>query len=179
MPRPDEFPGLIREAVISDDQRYRYSLTRTWDTGRTLNVIGLNPSTADAEVDDMTIGRCMRFAKRLGFGQLVMTNLFAYRATKPAALLSVLDPVGPDNDSHVAARAEVADAVLAAWGANKLAPDRVRELFRHYLSRIPGLDGKLMALKMVAGTAPGHPLYVSSEIKPEPYWPPEIPKDIR
>ncbi|WP_239508926.1 DUF1643 domain-containing protein, partial [Stenotrophomonas maltophilia] len=43
----------------------------------------LNPSTADADLDDPTIRRCVGFAKALKFDQLSVVNLFAYRATKP------------------------------------------------------------------------------------------------
>ena len=49
---------MLREAVISDDQKYRYTLYRDWSDEdeldklfsgvRVLNFVMLNPSTADA-----------------------------------------------------------------------------------------------------------------------------------
>ena len=46
----------------------------------------LNPSTADADHDDRTIGRCISFAKREGCGGLIVGNLFQLRATDPDEL---------------------------------------------------------------------------------------------
>lgn len=53
-----------RDAVISDDGRYRYLLWRCWDPNRaTVTWIMLNPSTADALQDDPTIRRCISFSR--------------------------------------------------------------------------------------------------------------------
>jgi hypothetical protein len=62
--RADLFDISRGTAVISDCGRYRYSLTRSWADGDNRVVfVMLNPSTADAEVDDPTIRRCIGFAK--------------------------------------------------------------------------------------------------------------------
>lgn len=52
-------------AVLSDDGRHRYRLDRRWGTGAPVVFIMLNPSTADASVDDLypgtgMVGRCWR-----------------------------------------------------------------------------------------------------------------------
>jgi hypothetical protein len=84
-----------------------------------LNVVGLNCSTATAEEDDPTIRRCIAFAKRWGFSRLVMTNVFAFRATDPAVMKQAFEPVGPRNDGFLQAiAAHEADMVLAAWGSH-------------------------------------------------------------
>jgi len=50
---------LIRTAHISDCGRYRYSLTRVWDPGLPrATFCMLNPSKADAKVDDHTVRKC-------------------------------------------------------------------------------------------------------------------------
>lgn len=36
-----------REAIFSEDRKYRYSLRIRWDNGPLVQFIGLNPSTAD------------------------------------------------------------------------------------------------------------------------------------
>ncbi len=61
----------------------------------------LNPSTADASVDDPTIRRCMGFSRRLGYQGMVVVNLFAWRSPKPSELSKADDPVGPDNNWHI------------------------------------------------------------------------------
>jgi hypothetical protein len=86
----------------------------------------LNPSIADAEQDDPTIRRCIGFAKRLGCGELIVLNLFAFRATKPKDLFKATDPVGPDNhtwitetvDSTKDLDPQINGIVICAWGAH-------------------------------------------------------------
>src|SRR5689334_16488446 len=83
----DTAPTVVRKAAsISECGRYRYSLHRWWGAGERLYFVMLNPSTADAEVDDPTIRRCMGFARTLGFDGIGVVNLYAFRATKPADL---------------------------------------------------------------------------------------------
>src|ERR1700731_2978902 len=108
---------LERDAVISDCGRSRYLLRRTWDHDkpRALFVM-LNPSTADAEVDDPTIRSCMRLAKQMGHGSFEVVNLFAWRATDPRELHTASDPVGPENDRVIEAAVNRCDIVICAWG---------------------------------------------------------------
>ncbi len=107
-----------RFAVFSDDGLYRYRLDRSWGSGPPMVMLWLNPSTADAESDDPTVRRGMGFARAAGCGRLVVVNLFGWRATNPAELQRVADPVGPDNDAWIAgAVAEPAAVVVAGWGA--------------------------------------------------------------
>ena len=52
-------------AVITGN--YRYLLWREWNSDRkTVSFIMLNPSRADAELNDPTITRCINFAKSWG-----------------------------------------------------------------------------------------------------------------
>lgn len=46
-------------ANIGEDGRYRYELSRTWDDALpSIAFILLNPSTADADIDDRTVEHC-------------------------------------------------------------------------------------------------------------------------
>jgi hypothetical protein len=145
---------IDRGATFSDCRTYRYNLWRLWDEdGPKLNVIGLNPSTADENVDDPTIRRCIGFAMDWGYGGLVMTNLFAFRSTDPKGLTAVDDPVGPKNDEFLEFWA-CAGTPLAAWGAHPMAQGRSLDVIRmlHYL--------EVECLGFTKGGAPRHPLYV-------------------
>lgn len=52
------------DAIISDCGNYRYQLNCVWDESLPIvPFIMLNPSTADGNVDDPTIRRCVGFAK--------------------------------------------------------------------------------------------------------------------
>ena len=74
-------------AVISDCGRYRTMLWRTFDGGRSpMAFCMLNPSTADASVDDPTIRRCREFARRESAGGIIVVNMCPWRATDPRDL---------------------------------------------------------------------------------------------
>lgn len=122
---------MRRDAGISDCGRYRYWLTRGWSHGPMGVWIMLNPSTADAMQDDPPIRRCIRFSKAWGWGSLAILNLFAYRATNPAELRKVADPVGPECDQAMAdfvPKLPGVRCVVAAWGAHGALNNRAQEL---------------------------------------------------
>lgn len=104
-------------AVLSDDGLYRFRLWRRWGDGPAMTWIMLNPSIADALRDDQTIRRCISFATREGCDAIEVVNLFAWRATQPADLLTAPDPIGPGNARCVESAIENADGpIVAAWG---------------------------------------------------------------
>jgi hypothetical protein len=123
-----------------------------------LMVIGLNPSTADETEDDPTIRRCIDFAKRWKFGALCMTNLFAWRDTKPAQMKKATDPVGPDNDDHLKRLAANAGLILAAWGTHGKHLNRAAAV----LSMMP----PIYRLRLNDDGSPEHPLYVPANTPP-------------
>lgn len=104
-------------AEFSDCRTWRYRLWRIWDdTKPYANFIMLNPSTADANVLDPTVTRCVDFANRWGYGGLHVTNLFALVSTDPEGLYRATDPIGPGNDRAIRETAQGAGAVVCAWG---------------------------------------------------------------
>jgi hypothetical protein len=137
-------------------------LWRSWQGGAGYACfIGLNPSTADEQVDDPTIRRCIAFAKAWGYNGLCMLNLFAFRATQPADMLAAIDPVGPDNDLHLQSFTTGAGVVVAAWGNDGDHLDR----YRAVAQSIPGLH----CLKITKAGHPGHPLYLKADLVPIPF----------
>ena len=86
---------MEKDAILSEDRKYRYVLSRIWDKSKPIvMIIGLNPSTADETEDDRTIRRCIKFADSWGYGGVYMLNLFAFRATKPTDMFVVVNPIG-------------------------------------------------------------------------------------
>jgi hypothetical protein len=78
---------MIKDAIISQDEKYRYRLWRIWDQNLpTIFWIMLNLSTADANNDDPTIKKCIGFSEKLGFGGMYIGNLYPFRATNPKDL---------------------------------------------------------------------------------------------
>lgn len=150
---------LEREAVISDCGKYRYLLRRTWDHAKPRVLFAmLNPSTADAEIDDATIRSCVRLSKGLGYGSFEVVNLFGLRATDPVALMHASDPIGPGNERAVIAAIMRCDTVICAWGAHPMAARKSTFLLGHIRSRRPAA----YCLGKTKAGAPKHPLYIKS-----------------
>ena len=124
-------------AMISNCNKYRYKLTRTWneDEGKVLFIM-LNPSTADEKTDDLTTKRCINFAKKWGYGGIMIGNIYPFRAKRPKDLKKWLNT--PDNGlwehregniDAVHQMAEQAEQVVCAWGCNHPGiPDWIEEL---------------------------------------------------
>jgi hypothetical protein len=177
-------PGLLHEpsaAVISNCQRYRYWLHRRWLAGQGWTVfVMLNPSTADASLDDPTIRRCIRFAKDFGSHGLIVVNLFAWRATEPDDLFDVDDPVGVMNHSYIVHACELAaqheddgkggmhvpGKVICAWGAH---PAATQEQKATVMGWIEEGYGAPFCLGRTKDGEPKHPLYLPAAARPLPF----------
>lgn len=155
---PEEPSG----AVFSDCHRYRYALWRRWDTRKPMVMfIGLNPSTADASVDDPTMRRCGGFARSWGYGGFYMTNLFAYKATRPQDLKAAAHPIGPDNDQWITALAAQAERVVLAWGVHGTLQGRDKAVL--------GLLDEAWCIGLSKHGHPRHPLYLKADLQPQPF----------
>jgi hypothetical protein len=148
-------------AGLSRCGRYRYALRRSWDAARPkVLFIGLNPSTADASRDDNTSRVCIGYARRWGFGGLLLGNLFAWRATDPALLRDVPDPVGSRNDAWLRALQDEAALVVCAWSDAGAWLGRDRAV-------LAWLRAPHCLVRLKSGR-PGHPLYKRAELRPVP-----------
>jgi hypothetical protein len=106
-------------AIFSPKRHYRYRLWRVWgDPKKRCVFVGLNPSIADEQKDDMTVKKCIAYARRWGFGALDVVNLFAFISTDPKRLISARNPVGLNNDKHIAKTFETANRIVWAWGTH-------------------------------------------------------------
>jgi len=163
MARTESF--TISQAEFSPCRRWRYTLTRQWSDGEVINVIGLNPSTADETALDPTCRRCVGFARAWGFGAYVMTNIFAYRSTDPKGLLTVDDPVGPENDIAIRRVAFDANLVVAAWGVHGALHDRGAQVVK----MLQEMGVTVLCLGTTKAGHPRHPLYLPKNVKPQLY----------
>jgi hypothetical protein len=159
---------LERSAHISACGEYRYSLKRRWGEGKLLPFVMLNPSTADANIDDPTICRCMGFARREGAAGIWVVNLFGWRATDPAELDQISYPRGEENIAAlaIAVRAAGETPVICAWGSHPLAIDEGRSFVEWARD---DLGAHLMCLGKTKGGHPRHPLYVRGDQPLEEY----------
>ncbi len=101
----------------------------------------------------------------MGFDGLLIANLFAYRATDPARLRSVKDPVGEANDHTLRLAAGVAAMILCAWGVHRAGRVRAEQVL-HILRGRP-----LHVFGLTAGGHPRHPLYLPASARPVRWQP--------
>lgn len=177
----DEIDGAIqRAALLSSCGRYRYWLQRKWgENGKRAGFVMLNPSTADATVDDPTIRKCIAFASQWGCQELNVVNLFAFRATDPRELRKAQDPIGWENDRMILEALEGCNPIVAAWGTG-----RACRLFARPFKPLDRKDrdiqvaamieskfgaGALQCLRLCENGMPGHPLYLRVNEKLQPF----------
>lgn len=164
-------PGVDGKAEFSECGRYRYWLSRNWcmrrfSDGRSPYAlwIGMNPSTAEANVDDPTIRREMAFTKAMFIDVYVKCNVMDYRATLPKTLLSVA-PRSDKNIECIVGMAKDARIVIAAWGA---LPRSLRRYADDVVSALRGTP--LYCMGKTANGSPRHPLYLPGNAQCVP-WP--------
>lgn len=150
-------------AEFSACRRWRTLLWRRWDAAKpAANFLMLNPSTADERKLDPSCTRARNYAGRWGFGAVVITNIFGWRATDPEEMKSVKDPVGAGNDAAIVKAAKQAELVVCAWGnhgAHMNRSDSVLALLRKNQIRVH-------ALRVNGAGHPAHPLYLPQTLTP-------------
>jgi hypothetical protein len=141
---------------------YRYTLWRDLRSQTVslpdeyLMIIGLNPSTATATRDDQTIRSCVRATRKLDFGWLLMTNLFALRERQVSVMKQHTAPVGPHNDRMLLEYASGAGLILCAWGCDGSHLNRGNEVKKLLAGH------KLHCLRKNLDGSPTHLLYLSA-----------------
>jgi len=147
-------------AIFSECERFRYTLTRRWSDGDGfVQFIGLNPSTATATQDDPTVRRCVNFAKAWGYDGMIMTNLFAFRATDPRQMKAHPVPVGPNNDMWLLRVARAVQQIVCCWGQHGTFLNRANDV-----ETVLG-GFRLSCLRASTGE-PHHPLYLPKTLRP-------------
>ncbi|GAA0624241.1 DUF1643 domain-containing protein [Brevundimonas kwangchunensis] len=163
-------PGVNGDATFSADGRHR-QLMRRWlgpvFPDRYILFIGMNPSTADASVNDPTCAREWTFAQREGFDAMVKANVGDYRATDPKMLLAPGVVVSsPDNLPTIRKAAAGADLVVLCHGKLNKALQPAGKALIEALRE----DGvALWCLGTNGDGSPKHPLYLRADTPLRPY----------
>lgn len=159
---------MFKNASISNCGQFRYHLYRQWDEDLPeVMFIMLNPSTADGDVDDPTIRRCIGFAKSWGYGAIHVCNLYAFRATNPKDLFRQESIIGTGdiNIKTIEYYSSNCDEVICAWGNHPII-SKIKKLMPNY-NPLQGVDrSKLMAIQISNYGTPKHPLYLRSSLRP-------------
>lgn len=169
--------ALGREAVLSVGGTHRYRLDRTWGIGPVIGFVMLNPSTADARVDDPTIRRCMGFGRSLGGGGVTIVNLSSYRSPHPADI-PTRRPPRAYREANLQAIADACALVaatggrlIAGWGA-RVDDRRLAYLHQSIDTFVRVAVDHAIVVECLGTTRSGqprHPLYVRATTAVRPW----------
>jgi len=112
------------------DRHHRYALWRTWSHhGPRVVFVMLNPSVANEKEPDLTLTKCCEFARRWGYGGVVLVNLFTWVETQSEELVRRVhagEPVnGPGADAAIVEALALADRIVIATGDVPFARERL------------------------------------------------------
>lgn len=148
-------------AVLSPCGLYRYRLERTVAMeGPVYAFFGINPSTADASLDDATVRKWIGFTKTWGGSRFLVGNVWPLRSTDVRALATAtrwLD-IGRENQRHILAMAAEADILVPCWGDRAKVPKAMHNELDELLSLLKGTGKPVMHFGLTKGGDPKHPL---------------------
>ena len=148
-------------AVISDCGAYRYRLDRDVDPllgGPVYAFFGVNPSTADADIDDATVRKWRGFVSRWGGSRFIVGNVFAFRATDVHELATAADPVGALNHIFITEICSAADIIVPCWGNRDKLPRQLRPLLDKMTNTLRQAGKPVRAFGISKSGDPLHPL---------------------
>jgi hypothetical protein len=148
-------------AILSPCGTYRYRLERAVALdGPVFAFFGVNPSTADASLDDATVRKWTGFVKRWGGSRFIVGNVFPYRATDITTLrdLNVLAVRRDENDIHLMQIAKAADVLVPCWGDSAKLPKVLRPWLAYTMKNLRATGKPIKAFGFTASGEPKHPL---------------------
>ncbi|HAR06055.1 MAG TPA: hypothetical protein DCR72_10885 [Pseudomonas sp.] len=149
-------------AIISPCGRYRYRLERDctlpFEGSRVFAFFGINPSKADATVDDATVRKWRGFTLRNGGHRFIVGNIFAFRSTDPKVLAYQDDPFGPDWLPHMDAIIAEADVLVPCWGGLSKMPPSLRGAPAQVLASLLRSGKPVLHFGVTSCGQPKHPL---------------------
>ena len=159
-------------AIISPCGQYRYRLERTVAMeGPVYAFFGINPSTADASLDDATVRKWIGFVKRWGGSRFIVGNAWPLRSTDVRALADAprwLD-AGLENTRHILAMTAEADILVPCWGDRGKVPRVMHNDLDELLHLLRGTGKPLMHFGLTKGGDPKHPLMLGYDTPLQPF----------
>jgi hypothetical protein len=167
-------PGMRGGANFSECGRYRQLLWREWAPAFLASYplpfalwVGMNPSTAEGDVDDPTIRREVNFTKAMGLQSYVKVNVMDYRATNPKDLRDVA-PCSSVNWCVINDLGMKASRIILAWGS---LPRNLRRYADRVLVQLMVIERHrgeqlLFCMGKTQDGSPRHPLYLPNSATP-------------
>jgi hypothetical protein len=151
-------------AILSACGLFRYRLDRRPADlfgGLVIAYIGVNPSTADHVTNDRTVDKWTGFTKLFGGSRFVVGNVFAFRSKDVKTLARAADPIGPDNDSHLAAIIAEADILVPCWGPRSKVPRALRPRYDDVMRMLRASGKPVKVFGLSKDGDPLHPLMLA------------------
>jgi hypothetical protein len=146
-------------AIISGCGQYRYRLDRdVQPEGKVFAYFGINPSTADASIDDATVRKWRGFTLRNGGRKFVVGNVFTYRATDVREVGTAAYCNGMFSAEHIDEIIEDADVLVPCWGNSSKVPPALRPHIADLLKTLLESGKPVMHFGLTASGDPKHPL---------------------
>lgn len=140
-------------AILSNNDEYRYKLTRTWDEMKpNASVIMLNPSKADMLKTDKTVMNVNNYLVDNNYGSMTIVNLFAFMSTDPKFLSLRNDSYESLNDDFLEESFQSSDVIIVAWTRDKY-KTRKKEVEKMLLP----YQEKVKCFQDNVGRSPRHP----------------------
>lgn len=156
-------------AIISPCGKYRYRLERQIGMeGPVYAFFGVNPSTADAYIDDATVRKWIGFCKRWGASRFIVGNVFAYRSTDVKALANVADAFGGDIGDHTTNIISEADILVPCWGNTGKVPPSLQFAFDVLMDALVSSGKPVRCFGLTKAGDPAHPLFLGYDTPLQP-----------
>ena len=148
---------MIKGAVLNGKRRY--SLWRIWDKEKPLLLyVLLNPSHADADTDDKTVVKLIKFTRNWGYGGFYLGNIHSFITSNPKRLMQNLIPNERLNITHLKEMVKNSDKVVLGWGNAGKNPKWLKQIISYPYCFGTNQNG-----------SPKHPLYLSYNTTLNPY----------
>lgn len=149
-------------AIISTCGKHRYRLERDvcdpFEGSKVFAFFGINPSTADAAIDDATVRKWRGFTTRNNGHRFIVGNVFSYRATDVNELSKTHEYRGPDYFKHINNIIENADVLIPCWGSRAKLPRTLYCFIEETLGVILNSGKPVLHFGLTISGDPKHPL---------------------
>lgn len=161
-------------AILSPCGQYRFRLERDVQMeGIVAALFGVNPSTADAQVNDATIRKDIGFAKVHGWRRIIKGNVCAYRATdvRELATAMIMPSAYLENLGHLQKIIADADILVPCWGRRSKMPLHMRHDIDRVLELLVISGKPVFHFGLTACGQPKHPLMLGYDTPLTPWAP--------
>lgn len=149
-------------AIFSECGLFRYRLERDGlPRGIVYGYLGVNGSTAGKVKNDHTVTKWHGFTLLNKGSRMIVGNLFAYCATDVRELAKAVDPIGPDNDAHLASIIKDADVLVPSWGPRAKVPKALRYRYDEVEAMLVASGKPMKCFGLSKSGDPLHPLMLA------------------